>query len=370
MIKILVDAARKALAVGVVTLPLAGTAQAGGHFVYTVDDTKPNTVTTFSVAPDGSLTNLGQTPTGGNSCGGTGGLYASRRNNVSRNGDLLLVANSCGEDVSVLSGASTGSLVLETTIPVSTIYLGASIVSDGKCIVIGSGNVITSFRFPDFALVGSVTVRSGLYDMKIGKPGPSRYVAAALPYINQVAVIPLVPSTCALGTPSAISTSGSGEPAGVDFSPKSDILYVGDAKSGSTIVEAFTFPAGTPLPGSPYSYATGSNANTVLASKNGKCLFVANQASASVTAIPLAAGIPGATATAFPVGSGGHPAGMANDVTGKMFYVASGWYAPGPGTNTVTTEIIGAGCALTQSPSGPVGTGVTGAWMFSLAAFP
>jgi hypothetical protein len=73
---------------------------------------------------------------------------------------------------------------------------------------------------------------------------------------------------------------------------------------------------------------------------------------------------PGATATAFPAGSGGVPAGMANDVTGKMFYVASG------GDNTVTTEIIGSGCALTESPGGPVGTGVTRAFLESLTAFP
>jgi hypothetical protein len=92
-------------------------------------------------------------------------------------------------------------------------------------------------------------------------------------------------------------------------------LYVGDATS-AFIVEAFAFPAGTPLAGSPYAYSSGANSNTVLASKDGKCLFVANQFSSGVSAIPLSGGIPGATATLFPAGvAGSLPSGMANDIS-------------------------------------------------------
>jgi DNA-binding beta-propeller fold protein YncE len=155
----------------------------------------------------------------------------------------------------------------------------------------------------------------------------------------------------------------------VDFSPRSDILYVGDA-SGRTIVEAFAFPAGTPLAGSPYIYSLGVNSNTVLVSKDGQCLFVANQFSSGVSSIPLSAGIPGATATFFPAGVAGTLAvGMANDITGKEFFVASvvGFVA---GSNTVTTEIIHSGCALTESPGGAVSTGVARGFLQSLTAFP
>jgi 6-phosphogluconolactonase (cycloisomerase 2 family) len=342
------------------TFALAGTALAD-HVVYTNDSQFINTVTAFSVSANGNLTNLGQFPTGGNGCTG---FYASRRARISKNGDYLLVTNDCSSNVTVFSGASTGNLVFVTLIPFPASIPGASIASDGKCLVFGSGTNVSSYRFPELTPVNTVTVADFVDDMKIGKPGPNRYVAAALPNINEIAVIPLSPSTCALGTVTTIATSGAGEPTGVDFSPKNDILYVGDANFGSTIVEAFTFPAGTPLAGSPYTYSSGSNSNTVLVSKDGNCLFVANQFSSSVSAIPLSkAGVPGATATAFPAGSGGLPAGMVNDVTGKIFYVASG------GDNTVTTEIIGSGCALTESPGGPVGTGV-GGFLVSLTAFP
>jgi 6-phosphogluconolactonase (cycloisomerase 2 family) len=89
------------------TFALAGTALAGGHFVYTNDDQFSNTVTAFRVAANGNLTNLGQFPTGGTGCGG--GFFASRRAKISHNGDILLATNACSSTISVFSGASTGS---------------------------------------------------------------------------------------------------------------------------------------------------------------------------------------------------------------------------------------------------------------------
>ncbi len=314
-----------------------------GHYVYTNDNGSLNTVTTFSVDSKGNLTNLGQTPTGGSGCGGTSTFYASRRARISHNGDYLLVTNDCGGNtVSVFSGATAGKLVLIGMVPFPTASQGASIASDGKCLVFGSGTTISSFLFPSFTPVNSVTVDSDVDDMKIGKPGPDRYVAAALPDSQEVVAIPLSPNSCMLGEVAMIHTSGF-LPAGVDFSPRSGILYVGDANKIGTIVEAFAFPAGTPLTGSPYTYSApraSVNSNTVLVSKDGQCLFVANQFSSSVTSVPLSDGIPGTMATAFP--ESGEPAGMANDITGKMFYVASNR------PNDVTTEIIGSGCALTE----------------------
>ena len=104
----------------------------------------------------------------------------------------------------------------------------------------------------------------------------------------------------------------------------------------------------------------------MLVSKDGQCLFVANTFSSTVSSIPLSNGIPGATATAFPAGISRFPIGMANDVTGKRFYIASAI------DNTVTTEIIGGDCALTESPGGPVFTGLSfpSSALESLAASP
>jgi hypothetical protein len=155
---------------------------------------------------------------------------------------LRLATNDRSGNVSVFSGASTGRLVLVTLIPFPTNRRGASIASTGKCLVFGSGSTVSSFRFPELTLVNTVSVGSTVVnDMKIGKPGPNRYVAAVLSFTSQIAVIPLSPSTCALGTVQTIATSQVREPTGVDFSPRSDILYVGDANGSATEVEAFIF---------------------------------------------------------------------------------------------------------------------------------
>ena len=187
------------------TFALAGAALAD-HFVYTNDQQNPNTVTTFRVGANGNLTNLGQTPTGGNDCGG--GLFAARRAKASINGDLLFVTNNCSSNVTVFSGASSGKLVFVTLIPFPINSNGASIASDGKCFVFGSGSSVSSYLFPNLTPVNTVSVGGLVDDMKIGKPGPNRYVAAAL--LNQIAVIPLSPSTCALGTVTTIATSAGG----------------------------------------------------------------------------------------------------------------------------------------------------------------
>jgi DNA-binding beta-propeller fold protein YncE len=158
---------------------------------------------------------------------------------------------------------------------------------------------------------------------------------------------------------------GIGGPAGLSFSHNSKILYVGDAIGSGTLVEAFSFPDGTPLAGSPYSYTSGDNSNTVLLSKNGKCLFAANQFSSGVSAIPLTKGVPGTTATSFPAGTAGEPAGMANDTNGKIIYVASGF------DNTVTAELIGKGCTLSEATGSPLATGAAaGSILLSIAAVP
>jgi hypothetical protein len=170
------------------TFALAGTALAD-HFVYTNDQQNPNTVTTFRVAANGNLTNLGQTPTGGDDCGG--GLFGARRVKASINGDLLLVTNNCSSNVTVFSGASSGKLVFVTLIPFPINLNGASIASDGKCFVFGSGSSVSSYLFPRLTPVNTVSVGGLVDDMKIGKPGPKRYVAAALISSNQIAVIPL-----------------------------------------------------------------------------------------------------------------------------------------------------------------------------------
>ncbi len=351
--------------------PDAGASNAFPHFVYTNDNQASNTVTGFSVAANGSLTVIGQWSTQGSGYGAGGScqgeLYASNRAKVVKhgtNGDILFALNDCSGTVSVFSGATGGALTFLTQEPLAAIG-DASVASNGTCVVFGfdTGEVV-SYKYPDLtAAVTTVYLASEIDGMKITKVGTQSYVVAAEPYAGQVGVVALS-SKCGLGTATSITTSG-GNPTDVTFGPKSAIVYVTESNIGATVVEAFAFPGGSVLGNSPYTYTVGNNSNTILATANGKCLFVANQQTSTVTAIPLTAGIPGATATAYPAGLSGTPAGMAPDSSGKFFYVASGF------DNTVTTEVVGKNCALTEAPGTPLATGVgTGAFLESLTAFP
>jgi 6-phosphogluconolactonase (cycloisomerase 2 family) len=346
-------------AISAFALALMGGTALADQFVYTNDNGSPNTVTTFRAGTNGNLTKLGTTSTNGTGCGLS---KAASENIASANGDLLLVGNSCSSNVTVFKGASSGKLTFVSLLPVPNTYGHTSIASDGKCVVFGSYNSLSSFILPNFTPVNTVSVDIvggggiGIKDMKIAKSRSSSYVVVALG--RQVEVV-TISHDCTFGAstkiPTAVEMSKIVMSTGVDFSPRGDILYVGDFNPNRTIVEAFNFPSGAPLPGSPYIYFTGADSNVVLASKDGKCLFVSNQYSQGVTSIPLNSGVPGSTATLYPTGTpGSAPSDMASDVAGKMFFVAS--FSP----NQVTTEIIGDNCSLTMSPNGPVNTGANG----------
>jgi hypothetical protein len=144
-------------------------------------------------------------------------------------------------------------------------------------------------------------------------------------------------------------------------------MYVADANgdffTGQTIVEAFEFPSGTPLPGSPYVYLAGNNSETVLVSKDGECLFVGYQFSSTVTSIPLIKGVPGISFTTNPVGDltvPDLPISMANDIDGKMLYVGLHPNGEDPNPpNYVTTQLIGKDCVLKQAAGGSASTDVS-----------
>jgi DNA-binding beta-propeller fold protein YncE len=330
-------------------------------YVYTNDGQDNNTVTGFKVAGNGSLSKIGQWDTQGTNTPDCDYFYATSRASASKNGDLLFVSNSeCGSSnatISIFKGASRGKLSFVTKLSDADLPSGqTAIASLGNCLILGSssGNIV-SYQLPSLTRVSSIFAGGIINDMKTNKIGKQSYAVATLFNNNQIAISPINASSCVLDLPKQIATSG-GAPAGLAFDPDGKKMYVGVA-SDDTMIEAFNFPSGTRLTRSPYLYlSTGKNSNTVLASQDGKCLFVANQDSSTISAIPLSNGVPGFSSTVYPVGSGSEngsmPIGLANDPDRKQFYVGIA------GDNTVTTELIGPGCTLTQASGGAALTGV------------
>jgi hypothetical protein len=78
----------------------------GGNFVYANNDSFPNTVSAYSVAADGTLTQIPGSPflTGGDGVGAGGaGFYAAPRATTCAIGNVLYVSNAGSNDVSAFT---------------------------------------------------------------------------------------------------------------------------------------------------------------------------------------------------------------------------------------------------------------------------
>ena len=345
------------------------------------------------VAHNGRLTKIGQWLTGGIGC--PHGVPNATRATASKNGDLLFVSNGFGAEsqitngtcpsadvtISVFKGASHGKLHLVKLIsdPANLNPGDTSVASFGNCLILGStnGKKLISYKVPAVTHVSTLDLRGQILDMKITKVGEKLYAAATLAdfntdefFKNQIAVTQINSNTCALERTariiytSGLEVAGSFGSASLGFSPDGRKMYVGDANVGQTIVEAFDFPSGTPLADYPYVYPSGDDSQTVLVSKDGKCLFVGYQFSSTVTSIPLRNGVPGTSFTTNPVGDStvpDLPISMANDIDGKMLYVGlhPNGDDPNPPDNYVTTQLIGKDCVLTKAPGGSASTDVS-----------
>ena len=220
-------------------VPLSLCAQGQISFVYTNDNTTDNTVTAFSVASEGILTQIGIFPTGGT--GNSAGLYASNRVTVGTVRNFLFASNSGSNDVSAFSiNPTTGALSLVGRFPTggsagdgSTSGISLAATPDGRFLMAGNAgsNDVTVFTI---AGDGSLTAVGGSPFPAGGPPDGMRmspngaYLAAGL--AGPVAVLGLAQGgalTPVVGSP----FSGSGVDAGVDIKCSGNQLFAGDATS-------------------------------------------------------------------------------------------------------------------------------------------
>ena len=371
---------RSLIPLALVSIPAGLHAQA--NFVFTDDDVLgPNTVSAFSVAPNGVLTAIPGSPfpTGGTGIGG--GLFAANRLAVSNVGNLLYVSNSGSNDVSAFSiNPNTGGLAVISGSPFPTggfatfrgISLAATPNNQFLMAANGGSNNITVFSIGANGALspipGSPFAVGGLPDgIKVSPNG--QLLAVALPLNAAVAIFQIGPTGAITAVPgSPFPQGGNGRVAGVDINCGSNPLFAGEATLATTIVDVFNIAANgslTPIPGSPFTPGVGLNSNVALLSPNDQILFVSNQSSNSVTVFTVAPNgaltvVPGAP---FPVGGGAFlTAGMATDQAGTFLYTANS-------PNLVGVFSIASNGALTPVAGSPFSTGQPRG-LLSLAAFP
>jgi len=364
-----------------------------GQFVYTNDDDDlVNTVSGFSVAENGTLTPLANSPFQTGGAGAGGGFYAANRIVIS--GNLLFASDAGTQDVAVFTidpgsgtltavpgspfatgevgGASSISLAhVDVRVPTELEFLyagdsdtgavtGFSVAANGVLTPVGS---LGSGGAPD-GMKGLSLFSTSYLAVDLGESNQIlMYSVGGDGTLTESAGSPFDGSPIPTGCDDCIGDTG------IDFDQAGAFLFAGPASGSLNEVDEFKFTSSdgslSLWPGSPFSATSGMNSNCVLSSRDNRFLFVSNQDSSTVTTWQFGSGVlqnPAVVSTTSLSGlTGLGPAGMGTDDTTNTLYVANG-------DNTISVfTIVGTGSLAAVSGS-PFATGQSG-FLQSLAAY-
>lgn len=292
-------------------LPVGLAAQTTGGFIYTNNDTTPNSISAYSFDGGGALLQIPYQAshptflTGGN--GGGGGFYSSNR--IITVGNFLYVSNSNNNTgYTSVSAFTIGGGGYLTPVPGSPFSTGAfndvnnsgvslAATPDGKYLFAGSTGTDLNFNVGSIAIfnidptTGALTptskspVASGgpMSSMKVSPDG--KYLVEALPKFNSGSGAIAVFAIHGPGnlhevhnSPYVLSSS-TGSASSVEFNCAGNLLYAGGNNSN---IYVFNFSSGnlTPVTNSPFPTAAITNKAVVL---NGNTLFASDPSSSSGT---------------------------------------------------------------------------------------
>ncbi len=368
---------------------------AGQTFVYTNNErTDPvNTISAFSVASSGSMTEIPGSPFPTGGVGAAGKSFGSNHILVTTQG-FLVAANGGSQTLSVFSvNPASGRPAPVAGSPFATgeqivpsepdISLAAT--PDGKYLITGhnsNGHLNVFTIGPNGAL--SRTANSPL---NIGGPGLAgiavtangRFLAVAelSRGVGMFAISTSGDLTPVPGTPVQVVPPGfAGKnifASSVDCNCSSTQLFEGKFNDvGRIVAGVFNISPGgglIPVPGSPFVFSEGDNSSVIALSADDRFAFISNQNSRTVSSFSIGASgaltlVPPLVqiSDVFPAGPS-TPIGLTVDAAGRFLFEANS-------TNTVGSLQIGANGSLTKAPGSPVSTGYTGFGLGSVAAYP
>jgi 6-phosphogluconolactonase (cycloisomerase 2 family) len=284
---------------GAVLLPASLQAS---NFVFTNNNILiSNSVTAFSVNPsDGVLTKLGTTGTDGAGCGG--GVYAPNRIITSPDGKYLYVSNDGSDNITIFRVNKWTGAITPVGSPAATGNTSGCTTPNGMSLAVTPGGDFLyaatrnsqNIRIFSVAKNGTLSQVGGLVPLpgtpdsiKVRRDG--KFLAAGLFSSNNVAMFCIGPSgTLAVVPGSPFASGGPGYPsgvAGVDFNPRGDLLFGGQANFGATIVDVFGVGRNgtlSPVTGSPFTFDLGTSNSNVVLDPSGHILYASNQDSSSV----------------------------------------------------------------------------------------
>jgi 6-phosphogluconolactonase len=375
---------RAPLSTAVMIIGLVGysaSLEAQSRFVYTNNDIlSTNTVSGFSVAANGAISEISGSPfqTGG---GGTGGGGFAVNRVTAAAGKFLYASNDGTHNISAfVVDPVAGGLTQVPTSPYSAgvnsgwgdISLAAS--ADGQFLFAAVASNLTVVTFgigADGSLtqLSSVAIPASPAGIKasadgnylvVGLPGYGIFGAVAMFSIGSSGALTMVNSV-------PFADSGpAGNLSGVDIDCAGGHVFGSDTIAGPATVDVFSIGSGgllSAIQGSPFSAGVGANSNVAVLSSNDQFLFVSDQGSASVTVFGVSSGTLSVVAGSPFAATGGIPAGMATDQGGAFLYVAGS-------PNLIHVFSIAANGALSEVPGSPFNTNQSSGQLLSLAAFP
>ena len=293
-----------------------------------------NSIASYSVAVDGSLTALAGSPVATGGLGANAACSSVNRLALSAGNNLLFVSNGGDQTISAFtidptSGALTAAagspfasgLTLDACSGISLSatpdgrFLMASSNGQIKTFSIGAGGVLTSLSTAANPVVPNAS-------MKISANGQLLAVSNGAS-VSVFSINPDGSLTAVAGSPFA--EAGTGKLAGLDFSSTSGLLFGAEASATAAFADAWTIGGNGALSsvaGSPFS-TTAINSNVVLLSPNDSFLFASNQGSNSVSSYGVGAGGSLSSLGSFGSAASLHaPVGMATDRSGSLLFVA------------------------------------------------
>ena len=318
-----------------VILPLSLHAQS--NFVYVNNQSAANSISAYSVASNGALSEVTGSPflTGGH--GANVNCYGLDRIVISAPNNVLFVTNTLDLTISALQiNPATGAL---TAVPGSPFASGLTLdacagislatTPDGQFLMASSNGQIQTFAIAANGAISLLATTPNcctpMVSMKISPNGQLLAVSNE----NSVSVFTITPVTGVL-TPvlgSPFPKTGAATVGGLDFNSCSNsVLYGGEASPSTNLADAWSVaPTGvlSAILGSPFHAASGTDSNIVLVTPDNTRLFESNQFNNAVNSFTVNAN--GSLTSIGKFGGVGFlhvPVGMTTDQSGAFLFVA------------------------------------------------
>jgi 6-phosphogluconolactonase (cycloisomerase 2 family) len=289
-----------------------------------------NSINSYSVAVDGTLTALAGSPIATGGLGANAACSSVNRLTLSAGNNLLFVSNGGDQTISAFSIDPTSGALTAAGAPVASgltldACSGISLAAtpDGQFLMASSNGQIKTFSIGAGGVLSALSTATNSVvpnaSMKISANGQflavSNQTSVSVYTINGDGSL-----TAVAGSPFA--ETGTATLAGLDFSSTSGLLYGAEASATGAFADGWTVGTSGALSavaGSPFS-STAINSNVVLLSPNDSFLFASNSGSANVSSYTLGAG--GVLTGVSSFGALHAPVGMATDRSGTLLYVA------------------------------------------------